>query len=218
MTEKKEMENQYESKTNEKQQDMIREQQIVYGTSAEKTEYTIEDYFALPEDQRAELIDGVFYDMATPLNIHQGIAGMLHHELMKFREKKKGSCMPMIAPIGVQLDCDNKTVVEPDVIIVCDRSKFRKRVVYGAPDFVAEVLSPSTRKKDMTLKYYKYANAGVREYWIIDPQHHKVIVYYLEEESAPVIYGFEDTVPVGIWDGECKIDFAAMMREIGFLE
>ena len=77
--------------------------------------------------------------------------------------------MPMIAPMDVQLDCDEKTMVEPDVLIVCDRDKIVNRCVYGAPDFIIEILSNSTKKKDSVIKLNKYLNAGVREYWMIDP-------------------------------------------------
>ena len=125
--------------------------------------------------------------------------------------------MPFMSPVDVQLDCDEKTVVQPDVLIVCDRAKFQNGRVFGAPDFVAEVLSPSTRKKDMSLKVYKYMNAGVREYWIIDPEKKAVIVYDLEHEAIPVIYGFDAEIPVLVWDGKCRISFPLMMKAMGFL-
>ena len=102
--------------------------------------------------------------------------------------------MSYIAPVDVQLDCDDKTMVEPDVIILCDRSKDINRCIYGAPDFVAEVLSKSTRRKDIGVKTYKYANAGVREYWMIDPKDMKVIVYTFAQnddaEDTVSIFGF----------------------------
>ena len=107
--------------------------------------------------------------------------------------------------------------VEPDVLIVCDRKHFQHGRVFGAPDFLVEVLSVSTRKKDMQLKLYKYANAGVREYWIIDPKKKNVIVYDLEHSEFPVIYGENDTVPVGIWDGKCQVDFSRLFSFIAFL-
>ena len=96
---------------------------------------------------------------------------MLQHVL-----DKKGACLPMISPIDVQLDCDDKTMVEPDVVIVCDRDKIINRCIYGVPDFIIEVLSKSTKKKDSVIKLNKYLNAGVREYWMIDPMKKKVIV------------------------------------------
>ena len=124
--------------------------------------------------------------------------------------------MPMISPLDVQLDCDNKTMVQPDVVVVCDRDKIIKRCVYAAPDLVVEVLSPYTKKKDMTLKMHKYANAGVKEYWLIDPDKKKIIVYnFIKDDYS--IYGFDSIIPVAIWDGDCQIDFNVILEAIQFL-
>lgn len=180
-------------------------------------DYTIDDYFSLPDDYRAELIDGVFYDMATPRIIHQSIVGEVYLQLKLFVKEKKGTCMPFVSPIGVQLDCDNKTVVEPDVLVVCDPSKLKNRVISGAPDLVVEVLSPSNRKKDTIIKLNKYLNAGVRECWLIDPDKQVVLVYDFIADNYPVIYNFDMEVPVGIWNGECKIDFQEVIPMISQL-
>lgn len=180
-------------------------------------EYTLKDYLALPEDRRVELIDGVFYDMAVPTTIHQGIGGFIHKQLLDFALERKGPCLPFMSPVDVQLDEDDKTVVQPDVLIICDRSKLQNGRVFGAPDFLVEVLSPSTRKKDMRLKLYKYANAGVREYWIVDPEKKTVVVYDLEHDAAPALYCFADKVPVLVWDGQCQVDFAAIYDLFSFL-
>ena len=170
-------------------------------------EYTVEDYFNLPNDQRAELIDGNFYDMATPTTIHQAIAGLVYARILTFIEGKGGSCMPFMSPIGVQLDRDKKTIVEPDVVILCDLKKFRRRVIFGAPDFVLEVLSPSTRRKDLTLKLYKYSNAGVREYWIIDPYKSSLLVYdFANNDGMPELMPLSGKRSVGIYGGELVID------------
>lgn len=182
-----------------------------------KSGYTLEDYLALPEEQRVELIDGVFYDMAAPTTVHQAFGGFIHKKLLDYVLENQGPCMPFMSPVDVQLDEDDKTVVQPDVLVVCDRSKFQNGRVFGAPDFLIEVLSPSTRAKDMRLKMYKYGDAGVREYWIVDPKNKKVIVYDFENDGIPVVYSFEDSVPVLIWDGQCKIDFAEIYAKISFL-
>lgn len=179
-------------------------------------EYTLEDYYQIPDDQRVELIDGVIYDMAAPTSIHQIIAGHFYAQLLSYVMSKKGKCMPMISPLDVQLDCDNKTMVQPDVVVVCDRDKIIKRCVYGAPDLVVEVLSPYTKKKDMTLKMHKYANAGVKEYWLIDPDKKKIIVYnFIKDDYS--IYGFDSIIPVAIWDGDFQIDFNVILEAIQFL-
>lgn len=119
-------------------------------------EYTIEDCDRLPEDVRTELIDGVLYYMSAPTIAHQAIAGYIYSHLFNHIRSNVGQCLPMIAPLDVELDRDNKTRVQPDVLIVCDRSKIINRCVYGAPDFILEVLSPSTKRKDMTIKLNKY--------------------------------------------------------------
>ena len=123
----------------------------------------------------------------------------------------------MISPIDVQLDCDEQTMVQPDVLVLCDRSRLLNRCVYGAPDFAVEILSKSTRKKDLTKKLEKYSSAGVREYWIVDPDKEKVVVYDLEHEELPIVYGFDAEVPVRIFDGACKVDFAEIREYIGFV-
>ena len=193
---------------------IVKEAKPAYKTDGQ---YTLEDYLALPDDQRVELIDGVFYDMAAPTTIHQGIGGFIHKQLLDFALAHGGPCLPFMSPVDVQLDEDDRTVVQPDVLIVCDRNKFRNGRVFGAPDFLVEVLSPSTRKKDMQLKLFKYANAGVREYWMVDPEKKTVVVYDLEHEALPKLYGSEDKVPVLVWEGKCEVDFAAIYELFGFL-
>lgn len=200
----------------ESQNFYIRESQPAYMTK-KQGEYTLEDYYQIPDDIRVELIDGVIYDMTAPTSVHQLIAGFIHAKLLTHVIAHGGLCLPMVTPIAVQLDCDDKTMVEPDVLIVCDRDKIIERCVYGAPDFVIEVLSKSTKKKDAILKLNKYQNAGVREYWMIDPIKKKVIVYDFEHEDYPILYSFDDQVPVQIWGGECIIDFKEVYEHIRFL-
>jgi Uma2 family endonuclease len=179
--------------------------------------HTLKDYLELPEDQRVELIDGVFYDMAAPTTIHQSIAGFLHKKLLDHVLEHKGPCYPFISPVDVQLDCDDKTVIQPDVLVVCDRSKYRNGRVFGAPDLVVEVLSPSSRKKDMQIKLAKYYNAGVREYWIIDPEKKLLVQYDMEHLELPVVYNADMEIPVLIWDGTCRIVLKEMYEAISFL-
>lgn len=171
-------------------------------------EFTIEDYYAIPEDVRVELIDGLIYNMGAPSTNHQHLAMEISYALMDYVKKNKGRCKVLFAPVDVQLDCDDKTMVQPDVLVICDDSKINQRCIFGAPDLVVEILSPSTRKKDMSKKLAKYIEAGVREYWIVDPDEMRVIVYNWEQEEVLNIYGFEDKVPVGIFDGKCVVDFS----------
>lgn len=117
----------------------------------------------------------------------------------------------------MQLDGDDKTMVEPDVFIICDRRKITKTHAIGAPDLVIEILSPSTWRKDSYTKLSKYTLAGVREYWIIDPETLKIMVYDIEGNTMARLYTFHDQVPVLIFDGDCKIDFPKIYEKIEFL-
>jgi len=196
---------------------MVRETSV-YNVEIKQGQYTVDDYLRLPEDERVELIDGVIYDMAAPTDKHQIIGNEIYAKFRDYIRKNKGKCITITAPLDVQLDCDNKTMVQPDVVIVCDRSKFKEGRVFGAPDLVVEVLSESTKKKDITIKGAKYSAAGVREYWIVDPKKKRVYVYrYEEEEFLPVMYTSEQKVPVGIWNDECEVDFAEIYEYMSFL-
>ena len=170
-------------------------------------DYTVEDYYAMPDDQRVELIDGVFYDMAAPTVEHQLLVGSVYAQLLAFIRSRKGKCIPLMSPVDVKLDEDNKTMVQPDVIVVCDREKITERVVLGGPDFVLEVVSPSSASKDYVKKLAKYEAAGVREYWIVDPLTKRVVKYDLEEGSSPGIYPLSGKVGVSIFNNELEIDF-----------
>ena len=188
------------------------ESKMEYGISKKSRECTLEDYYQLPDERRAELIDGVIYDMSAPTIIHQKISLEISVRFHAFISQKKGACMVFSAPVDVQLDCDNKTMVEPDVGIICDTSKIKRFGIYGAPDFVLEVISPSTKKRDYALKLSKYMEAGVREYWIVDFVQAKILVYYFEGDNYPVIYGFDKPVPVNIYGGDLAIDFSNIAK------
>lgn len=195
---------------------LFTELDAVRETASYKTDrngrYTLDDYYALPDDQRVELIDGYFYEMSSPTFGHQSIGGEIYRQIANYIMEHGGSCRPFIAPVDVQLDCDNKTMVQPDVGIVCDTSKIKRFGIYGAPDFVVEVISPSTKKKDYALKLSKYMEAGVREYWILDFALEKILVYFFESDVYPVVYGFDQLVPVNIYDGSLKIDFSNIAK------
>lgn len=201
-----------------KEQNLLKEAPAPYHTSTDPGRiHTIQDYYALPADRRAELIDGVFYDMAAPDGVHQDILLILGSMFRDHIRKNKGECKVYVAPRDVQLDPgDDKTIVQPDILIVCDRNKITDRCIIGAPDFIAEILSPSTREKDLHLKAAKYACSGVREYWIIDPEKRIVLVYFFAESRFPACYTFADTIPVEIWTGQLRIDFGEISEEIAW--
>ena len=166
-----------------------------------KDYYTAEDYWNLPEGERAELINGKFYDMAPPSRIHQRLVSKLTSAIDQYISDHHGSCEVYPAPFAVNLDADDKDWVEPDVSVICDSNKLTDRGCSGAPDLVFEIVSPSSRRMDYNRKNTLYSDAGVREYWIVDPAKARVTVYHYEEDAAPVIYSFTQDIPVGIYPG-----------------
>ena len=178
-------------------------------------EYTLDDYYALPDERKVELIDGTFYDMSAPAVIHQKILGELYILFRECADAHDGQCEVFLSPCDVRLDMDNKTMVQPDLLVICHDYDLDAKRFEGAPDLVLEILSPSTRAKDMLLKLYKYQNAGVREYWIVDPDHERVLVYDFGTDSFyPDQYDFESLIPIHISEGLCSIDFSKVSRAL----
>ncbi|MBO4395605.1 MAG: Uma2 family endonuclease [Eubacterium sp.] len=176
--------------------------------------YTVDDYISWPEDERIELIDGVIYDMAAPRNTHQVVTLEIAVQIRTQIRNKNGECLPMISPVDVQLDKDNRTMVQPDFLIVCDKSKVSSdKRVYGAPDFIVEILSPSTKMKDVFIKQNKYMNSGVREYWTVDINERVVTVYQFSEGRV-VQHNMDGVVPIGIYDGGIVVDFGDIISYV----
>ena len=189
--------------------DMVQEPVGNYTEAVKNRKYTLDDYYALPDEKRVELIDGVFYDMSAPSAIHQVILGDLHILFRECADRHGMPCHVFLSPFDVRLDRDEYTMVQPDLLIFCHDFDINMKRYEGAPDLAVEILSPSTRSKDMILKLYKYQNAGVREYWVVDPKTRTVTVHFFEEEDYdPKRYTFEDEIPVNISGGTCRIDFS----------
>lgn len=163
--------------------------------------YTAEDYWNLPEGERAELIDGKLYNMAPPSRIHQEIVSGLTRIVGNYIADHHGNCRVYPAPFAVNLDADDKDWVEPDVSVICDLNKLTDRGCIGAPDLIFEIVSPSSRRMDYSKKNSLYSYASVREYWIVDPEKERVTVYNYESDVAPTIYTFDLAIPVGIYPG-----------------
>lgn len=178
------------------------------------TIHTLEDYLALPDENRVEMIDGRFYDMASPTGIHQKLTFLIWKALDNCIEKYHMPCEVQGAPFDVQLDLF--TVVQPDVMVFCEKPEqalaVRADVV---PDLIIEVLSRSTAFKDRHLKLFKYRNAGAKEVWLVSPDQKSVDVYlFAEGEEAPRKYSFDDDVPVHISNGKCRIHFPDLTARI----
>ena len=172
-------------------------------------EYTVEDYYALPDEQRAELIDGRMYMMAPPSRKHQRISTRLVSIIDRYIEEHKGKCEVYAAPFAVYLDERSNTYVEPDISVICDPDKLDDRGCKGAPDWIIEIVSPASKKMDYLLKLLKYRSAGVKEYWIVDPEKNRVIVYNFTGDESVNDYTLQDFVKVGIYE-DFVIDFGSM--------
>ncbi len=187
---------------------------------AEKTQYTFADFLSWNENELIEIINGEAFMMATPSSRHQEICFEIGRQLGNFLEGK--TCKVYPAPFGVRLFEQAKdtpeqvnTVVEPDISVICDRNKIDKRGCKGAPDLVIEVLSPSTQRMDQLIKLNLYQRAGVREYWIVDPENQTVRVMTQNESHlfyVQEVYGREDVAKVNILDG-CFIELHKVFSE-----
>ena len=176
--------------------------------------YTYEDYCTWDDDQRWELIDGIAYAMSAPTVQHQDVGGNLYVQLTLFLKGK--TCKAFIAPFDVRLNADtyDNTVVQPDVIVICDRTKLSRTGCVGAPDMVIEILSPSTTGHDMIRKYQKYLQAGVREFWIVDHASKAVRVCILGDEKYDQIdYLDPEIIPVKVLEG-CQIDMGKVFADL----
>lgn len=162
--------------------------------------YTTDDIYALPDGERAELIDGQIYYMATPGRTHQRILGLIFRKIADYIDSHNGTCEVNIAPFAVFLNNDDLNYVEPDISVICDPEKLDEKGCHGAPDWIIEIVSPGSRQMDYYRKLFKYRTAGVREYWVVDPDKNTVTVYDFEKDTMKE-YSFEENVPVGIYEG-----------------
>jgi len=167
------------------------------GLPARKFEkhYTYRDYRQWPDDERWELIGGVAYAMSGPSRNHQATSMELGRQIANFLQGN--DCQVYMAPLDVffapihQMDEDDvDTVVQPDLVVVCESDKLRPNGIWGAPDLVVEILSPSTSRKDQNEKYNLYERSGVKEYWVVDPAGHWIQQYVLGADGR---FGIEVT-------------------------
>lgn len=176
---------------------------ISMAASPQLFSYTVDDIYALPDGQRAELIDGQIYMMAPPNTVHQKISWKLHQAIGNYIDSMGGKCDVFAAPFAVFLNEDEYNYVEPDISVICDRNKINDRGCLGAPDWMIEIVSPSTQRIDYGTKLFKYRTANVREYWIVNPNTRVVNVYDFEHNEKTSQYPFEDAVPGCIYGNLC---------------
>jgi len=184
--------------------------------------YTYADYLRWSDDERWELIDGVAYNMTpAPTRRHQKISGELFLQFGVFLQGKR--CDVYHAPFDVRLPAPGETdettgtVVQPDLVVICDASKLDDRGCMGAPDLVVEILSPATAAKDMKEKFLLYERVGVAEYWIVHPVEKVVSVYRRAPDGQygrPAVYTAGDRIPVALLP-ELEIDLATVFGEPG---
>lgn len=170
--------------------------------------YTYADYLSWSEDERVEIINGTPYSQAAPSRIHQKVLSELHRQIANFLVGKVCEVYP--APFHVVLDFekasneeDMENIFEPDITIVCDKAKLDDAGCKGSPDMIVEIILPSSARRDKMVKFNKYEQAGVKEYWIIEPQEKIVSVFTLQENQRygrPGLYSDEDQIHVTIFD------------------
>lgn len=177
---------------------------------AQEKRYTIDDIYALPDGERAELIDGQIYYIAPPSPKHQEIVGELFGIIRNYLRSKNGSCRPYMAPFAVFLNENDTNYVEPDISVICDPNKLTDKGCSGAPDWIIEIVSPGSRRMDYFTKLFKYRTAGVREYWIVDPDKERIMVYDFDSEDTRD-YTFSDSIKAGIY-ADLYINFSDITK------
>ena len=175
--------------------------------------YTFEDILALPEGERAELIDGEMFMMASPNRNHQEAGAWFFTQIYNFIHRQKGKCKVYYSSFAVFPKKDDKNYVEPDIAVVCDREKLDKRGCNGAPQWVIEIVSPSSVKMDYERKKKLYQESGVEEYWIVDLEKEQVSVYRFQENGPARVYSFGETVKVGIYEN-LELNLRELMEEL----
>jgi Uma2 family endonuclease len=171
-------------------------------------DYTVDDIYALPEGEHAELIDGQIYFMASPNRRHQSVLGELYLRIASYIKSKGGNCKVYLAPFAVFINKDNRNYVEPDISVICDPDKLNDKGCDGAPDWIIEIVSPSNKNMDYLVKLLKYQSSGVREYWIVDTESERISVYNFEHDEMEV-YRLDDKVKAGIYE-DLEIDFSTI--------
>lgn len=175
--------------------------------------YTIDDIYNLPDGKRAELIGGQIYAMAPPSTAHQRILSFLHLEIGGYIRANHGSCEIFPAPFAVFLNDnegnDSSDYLEPDISVICDSDKIDEKGCHGAPDWIIEIVSPSSKRLDYYTKLSLYRANGVREYWIVDPLKKTIVIYDMANDDGPALHSFTDSMKANIYE-TLVIDFSKL--------
>jgi Uma2 family endonuclease len=186
----------------------------------ENKKYTYADYLTWPEDERWEIIDGVPYMQAAPSWQHQTISVELTRQFANFLQQKP--CRVFTAPFDLRLPEENESddeitnVLQPDIVVICDNKGLKGTGFYGIPELIIEISSPSTSRKDKVLKFNKYEKAGVKEYWIVEPEGKFISVFTLQENKRygrPETYTEKDKVKVSVFP-DITIDLTPVFASI----
>lgn len=205
----------YDNDEEKRMTDVVCESLAAYGSGGKRQgAYTVEDYRNWPADERVELIDGEIIRMDSPVFNHQAALTQFGVQVCNYIEQKKGNCKAIFSPMNVQLDEDERTMLQPDFIIVCDEKKIRHWGIFGAPDFVLEIISPSTRSYDMVRKKKKYIAAGVKEYWVLDLEKEKLIVYAEANGYVSAIYPLQGKVGVALYGNNLEINLDSIRNNL----
>lgn len=180
---------------------MVREATAPYAYRART--YNGEDIEHLSEHVRAELIQGVLYMLSAPNRMHQLLVRELMFRIHGHIRSRKGGCHVYTSPFDVRLFEDDSTVVQPDILVVCNKEILTEKGCNGAPDWVIEIVSASNSRHDYNTKLMQYQRAGVREYWIVDPFERQISVMNFEDASRTKQYSYEEEVPSGVLEGFC---------------
>ena len=207
----------YKMNIDQDEDDLVKETEMTkkYGIK------TYGDYITWNDEQRYEIIEGKVYSMSpAPDRLHQQVSVEILGQFYNYLADKK--CEIYSAPFDVRLpegnesDQDIKTVVQPDLAVICDLDKLDKRGCRGAPDLIIEIISPSTEKKDKNIKKRLYEKHGVREYWLVDYNENHVQVYRLSEDNGygkPELYTQKQLLPVNIFNGDLKVNLVLVFQE-----
>jgi Uma2 family endonuclease len=186
----------------------------------ENERYTYADYLTWSEDERWEIIDGIAYAQAAPTWQHQSISGEIYRQISNYLVDKP--CKVFTSPFDLRIpeenekDEDTKNVLQPDLVVICDKKGLKGTGYYGIPDLIIEITSPSTSRKDRLVKFNKYEKAGVKEYWIVDPEGKFVSVFTLQENKRygrPELYCEKDKIKVSIFP-DLVIDLGVVFEGI----